>query len=350
MRRWWLSLGIACALVLGASYVMQNPQLIPLGGSEPAQESQGAQIDAPAARPNGVRSPGDIAIEQALHRLKQHRSVYVDIYLEIDLLDRKLNGKGWYREEWMSERKQFEFENMRFDWHVAIQGNGKRRFRDRSYVWEYTLLQRDKRVGQTASAEVKVAQAVAGGEAKASEPQEIERVWTLNRYEMVEIGRALEENGVWPSVDLINSYPELGGFSTVLQQIGRRYRFGEPRATTSSEGEAVWRIDGMVASEGAEEAEDMQGGTLPMPTADEITVFLGQEDLFPRRIDFRQTATTPDGQVLPATLMTMRFLNLQLNYPVNEDEEWSFADIVGPDIKPRDCTEYFIRRCPDLVD
>jgi hypothetical protein len=123
--------------------------------------------------------------------------------------------------------------------------------------------------------------------------------------------------------------PGLGGLSRLLRGLGAAFQFTSAQQGRAGE-LAVWKIEGgwrpehllrllPKQRERIEHQQPVDLSGLPEHLPDRVVVLLGQEDLFPYRIDYCRDAPPKKGRSstpVARTLMTLEFFEAAFNVPI----------------------------------
>ncbi len=154
---------------------------------------------------------------------------------------------------------------------------------------------------------------------------------TLSRVDLARVARALEESGDIESLDKIDRWPGLGGLPKLLRGLHATFDFTPVGETRLAGQLPVWKLRGewkpeKLAGVPPEEEEPVKKGKpgdlgeLPGHLPDHVLLFLGREDAFPYRIEYRRRETDrPQGSELPEgrPIVTMELFEVNLNAPVD---------------------------------
>jgi hypothetical protein len=79
----------------------------------------------------------------------------------------------------------------------------------------------------------------------------------------------------------------MGGLPQLLEMLARQYEFAEPQPATFHQ-TAVWSLKGTISPQAKQRILDAAGERLPQHVPASVVMVLGQDDLFPFRIEFRR--------------------------------------------------------------
>jgi hypothetical protein len=136
--------------------------------------------------------------------------------------------------------------------------------------------------------------------------REIFQQQTLVRIDLDQVNRKLAEAGKWQPGGM-GSLPTLGGLPRLLQAVSSNFHFARAEQTLLRSQVPAWRLEGLWTPAKLErllpeQAKSIQGGktpdlsNLPKQVPDRVVVFLGMDDLFPYRIEYRRQ---PDKKESP---------------------------------------------------
>ena len=168
---------------------------------------------------------------------------------------------------------------------------------------------------------------------------------TLSKIDAMRAITALEgARGKLPR-EAIASSPGLGGLGRLMRALNSRFEFTSVVADQLG-GLPVWKLGGgwkpaQLARLLPNQAEAMRKGrppdltALPAQLPDSVTLFLGQEDCFPFRIDYLRSVPKSS----PRRLMGLEFFELNFNGPIDSGQ---FLFTPGT-LEIMDRTEEFVR-------
>jgi hypothetical protein len=208
-------------------------------------------------------------LEAAVRALESRGSVAAKIHQQVHLFDKELAGRGNYL-----ELRQGPVPLIRLELQIQIgdQVSSLLQVCDGQTFWSYTKLA-DKE--------------------------------TLTRLDAVRATAALRQAAQRPDRNSPAALPGLGGLSKLLRALDASFRF-----TTAEQGRsrqrAVWRLQGgwqpaQLARLLPKQAAAINQGQpadlrrLPQHVPDRVVLFLGLDDLFPYRIEYRRAADKKDG-------------------------------------------------------
>jgi hypothetical protein len=172
----------------------------------------------------------------------------------------------------------------------------------------------------------------------------------LKRVDLLRLHQALEDLGKMPHSNGFAWLQRMGGLPKLLAGLDRAFEFRRVEATQLHHVKS-WRLVGQWRPDflGARQPGNTQAGRLadlnglPPHLPHYVVVFLGQEDGFPYRIEYRrrnQAQTGASGGPEDTTMVSVLFHEVNLNLPVSPD---SFVYNPG-DLEPVDDTKACIQR------
>lgn len=295
-----LTLGLAVALVLLASRT-----LLSQGGNHSTsavvrastQTSAGAvnRPDGKKALPAADGNPQAQAIlEAAIRSLESRQSISAQIRQRADLFGHQLIGSGRYLE---SRRSPIPLIRLELRTQIAQQVTSLVQVCDGRDLWTYRKLIRREMV---------------------------------SRIDAVRATAALQRAASMPGPSTSNILPGLGGLSHLLRGLCIMFQFD--RAEQGRVGDLpVWKIEGVWKSaqlvkllpkqkEAIGQGKPADLSRLPQHVPDRVVLLLGQEDLFPYRMDYCRAAIRKDEQAEPVegrTLMTVEYFEVNFNVPID---------------------------------
>lgn len=207
--------------------------------------------------------PPDL-LHQAIRLVEGRRSISAKVWQRAELFGKQLEGSGIYLEQRSEEGLQLRLE-LKFPLDgepcVLLQVcNGR-------YLWRYEKF---------------------GAAAK------------LERIDTWRVLQALEERGPPSSEASLPPWPGWGGVPRLLRALQCNFDFSPPQAAELPGGfptlrlEGQWKSDRLAALYGGSHVAAGQGragdlGALPPQAPHHVMVYLGRDDLFPYRIEFRRS-------------------------------------------------------------
>ena len=155
---------------------------------------------------------------------------------------------------------------------------------------------------------------------------------TAERIDLEKVARAMEGEGGIPDVGKIGTWPGLGGLSKLLRTLHRRFEFvaAEPTTLPDRERTPVIRLrgDNVALRPPANPPAGSKGTAAGKPGTDKtpahlphyVVLFLGRDDLFPFRIEYRRRDPVPVGRLEGAvdkTIASMDLFEVRPNVPVS---------------------------------
>ncbi len=141
----------------------------------------------------------------------------------------------------------------------------------------------------------------------------------------------------------------IGGLPKLFDALGKSFRFVEARQEKLDGQAAIvlrgeWRLERLIRwlpeqKEAIEAGREVELAKLPASIPDHVLVYLGANDLFPRRIDYRRRDPSSRLLVDAKSLVLLRFSDIVFDAPVDRR---SF--LYDPGLSPvSDETEQYIR-------
>lgn len=242
-----------------------------------------------------VQRGGQDLLEQAVFALESRQSVSAKIRQSVDLFGKKLFGSGVYLEQ-RSDRQTL----LRLEIKIQLGDRSSSLLEvcDGRYLWIYRKLR---------------------GEG------------TLGRIDVLRIVRALEENGQMPGAGGIAGWPGLGGLPKLLRGLDAAFAFDSVEETQLAGQLPVWKLEGSWKQDRLARVLPKQEGTvkedtppdltsLPDHLPDHVVLFLGKDDLFPYRIEYRRRGVKgQDGQDAPEDrpIVVMDLFEVSFNVPIH---------------------------------
>ncbi len=269
---------LVVALMVVQQYRGQFQSSQPISVAQPtAGVAAGANGFGVAAGANGtVQSPppgtpaaADI-FQRAIARLESRQSISARVRQNNEIFGRRPVGSGIYLEQRLPGVTLFRLE-MRLQ--LDDQPSALLQVCDGHYVWNYhQILQQE----------------------------------TLVRIDLDRVNHHLEEAGKWQP-GCMAGLPAIGGLPRLVEALGSSFNFTRADQTLLRGQLSAWRLEGLWTPARLEQllpeqAKSIQGGktpnlsTLPKQAPDHVVVFLGMNDLFPYRIEYRRR---PDKQGSP---------------------------------------------------
>ena len=266
----------------------------PAAGNLPADHPAGPQPAAAAAPRAGGAVQPQAVLEAAVRSLEGRRSVSAKIHQQIQLFDKQLVGRGDYL-----ELRGGPVPLIRLEMQVQIgdQVSSLLQVCDGQTLWSYTKLS-DKE--------------------------------TLTRLDAVRATAALQQAAQRPDRNPAAVLPGLGGLSKMLRALDANFRFTTAERRQFRQA-AVWRLQGgwqpaqlarLLPKQAAAIAQGKPADfrRLPQHLPDHVVLFLGREDLFPYRIEYRRIADKkdgPSGQDEGRLLVSIDLDDVRLNFPID---------------------------------
>jgi hypothetical protein len=269
-------------------------------------------------------------IDRAIFNLESRHSISAEISHEIDLFGQQIRGNGHYYEERSGPRPRIRLELKipfgeklgALDIPAAEQTGSLVRVCDGRYLWTYRRLLDHEKLAQV----------------------------DLDRVE-----KTIEETKKSPNEGGLDGLAGAGGLSRLLRGLDASFRF-EVLGETTLHGTPVvklrgqWRPERLVRLLPAQKAAIEQGravdlDALPAHLPDSVLLFLGTQDLFPHRFEYRRSRPKDaqgagDEDADPdRAIVTMTLLKVSVNLPIDP----ACFDYRPGDIKPIDETEQYLQ-------
>lgn len=252
----------------------------------------------PAVTPAAPAPPVDALFARAIEYLEAYRSVSAKVHARVNIFGREIFGQGVYLEEEPRRARRLRFE---LNINLGNQTSTLLNIADGHYFWSY--------------------QQLVGNE------------HTLTRHDIDRIARAMDQNADNPTLDRDGWWPSMGGLTKLLRRLWATGDFPPP-LPAQLQGMRVWKLQGTwkqsflaaVLPDQRAAAEkgrpfDLTKVPVSVQIPDTIVVYLGQEDLFPYRIEFGRSravksADFPAAQA-PGPLVQIQFLEVSVNVPID---------------------------------
>jgi len=249
---------------------------------------------ADAAFKPGPSSPLNELLQRSILCLEGRRSVATRVRQSVDLLGKQLVGSGQYLELHSEDGVMFRFE-MRLQ--LEGQMNSLLEVSDGRYLWTYRKDCADQ---------------------------------SLTCLDLTRIAQAMEEAGRLRDTGSLEQWPGTGGIARMLAGIDAAFEFhaaeemriGQQVRVVKLEGR--WKGDRLAKILPDQQAAIEQGrgvdlSKLPEHLPDRVVLFLGVEDLFPYRIEYRRRESLPsdNGRPLDRLLVGIDFFEVSFNLPID---------------------------------
>ena len=229
-----------------------------------SQATQPAYPSESVIQPPPPGSPTPVEIfQRAVAVLESRRSISAHVGQTSEIFGRHPAGSGIYLEQRVPGATLFRLE-MRLQ--LDDQPSGLLQVCDGHSVWNYRQIFQEE---------------------------------TLTRIDLDRVNHHLEEAGRWQP-GTMGGLPGIGGLSRLMQAIGSNFNFTRADQTLLRRQQVpTWRLEGLwtparLAQLLPEQAKSIQEGKspslskLPKQVPDRVVVFLGMDDLFPYRIEYRR--------------------------------------------------------------
>ncbi len=270
-------------------------------------------------------SSGNLLMAKAVGILKEHPSISAKIRHKVDLYNHQLLGTGRYLQETKSSN-------------IPSDGPPKVMFR-----LELQLAAGDQTFSFLQIADINYMYIVRNPDV---EKQGIVSV------DMGQLRKALAKAGpVTPRGTMLSNFAP-GGLPALVGSLADNFNFGEPRVGNLGN-LRVWMIEGTWREEQlASFFPDSQLGAkidatrLPAPIPHRVKIVLGQDDLFPYRIEYLRTKTASLAESGSATppdhaMVVMELIEVRIGDYIDPKR---FIYDIGDQGVPRDRTEHYLRR------
>lgn len=253
------------------------------------QSDLAAEPPQPPGAPQSVASlQAQRILERAILNMEGRRSVSAKVRQSIDLFGKQPLGVGVYLEQRSESGLLFRME-MRSQ--AGSEPSILTVVCDGPHLWSYRAFGKE------------------GAEEQ-----------TLERVDVLRVARALEDAGRMPRPGAIGDWPGLGGLDRLLRGLRGAFQFDAVEQIQLRQQMPVWRLSGQWRGVGGEEADTAPAEppdvkSLPTQVPPRVAIYLGQEDLFPYRIEY-----LGDGGSGPARstrpLVTIDFYEVSLNVAI----------------------------------
>ena len=146
---------------------------------------------------------------------------------------------------------------------------------------------------------------------------------SLTRIDLQQVRTAIAEQGDIPSALVFRQLLSLGGLPGLMDQLEVHFRFAEPRPVELY-GISMWLVSGTWSQEPRGQIATGQGDRtdgLPKHVPDEVLVLLGQDDLFPYRIEYRKSETPAiagsSATEAARSIVTMELFEVQIGMEID---------------------------------
>lgn len=263
---------LVCAAVMLMSQVV--------GAQSPAAAPEAASAASAAATPNG-----EALVQQMAAAIAADRSISARIRLHADLFGNQMVGAGVYLQQGLGADRQLRLE---IKIPVGERLATLQQVCDGNFLWQYHDL--------------------------AEKP-------ALTRVDIHRAQQAMERAGGKPLPDLLNGFP-YGGLPQLVDSLRQSFRFSRLQAG-QLDSLAVWVVAGSwrpaalapVSPELAQQAADARPldlKKLPAQMPEEVLLYLGQDDLFPYRIEYRRRSVRPGKAESPVAAEMSPILIVEL--------------------------------------
>ncbi len=286
-----LFLWLLCSSLAAAVAIVQPQGSNGPNGKEPVRNALPAGKPAPVSRAQS-------RLEDAILALESRFSISASIRHEADLFGKRVFGSGIYREQRSGPNPLLRLElKMQLGDRVSTMVQ----VCDGRYLWLYWKLLDEG---------------------------------TLSRIDVVRVGRAIEKSGDVPQPGRIDKWPGIGGLAKLLRSLNAAFSFEslkEGQLQTRAGQVPVWKLRGqwkpekLVAvlpdqKEAIGQGKPPDLNRLPKHLPDHVVIFLGKQDLFPYRIEYRREQPKGAGQPdnpRSRPIVTMQLYEVNLNVPID---------------------------------
>lgn len=274
------------ASVFGEDNTAPLPAHPTTSGKDTHQASYPTRADS-TAEP----SQGQMLVRQAEATLQRHYTVSARVKQTAHLFGHEVIGLGEYSEQRSNQGLRFRLE-LKVRTTNDKQASGLLQICDGRYLWNYRKLR--------------------GAE-------------SLTCVDSALVQQRLEEQGK-QTVQLLDSWPGLGGLPKLMRSFDKAFVFGKPEGVELQDDFPAWKVEGrwrpeMLARAVPEHKEAIEKGRgvaledLPQHLPNCVVLFLGKEDLFPYSIFYYRLngktnevkASPNDPQMVVITMMNVRF-------------------------------------------
>jgi len=237
-------------------------------------------------------------LEQAIFTLESRHSITARITYHADLFGKRLFGSGVY-----FEQRSARIPLLRLELTTQLGQNASTLVKvcDGRFLWMYRKL-------------------LGNG--------------TLSRIDVAQVTKAMDQAGEMEKSEKLLQWPGLGGLPRLLRALDNSFRFTAMEQTQLKTKRGLmpaWMLRGRwkanrLARLLPDQKEAIQQGMpadmskLPRHLPEEVLILLGQEDLFPYRIEYRGNRRKSRSKQTPAggkAILTMQFYEVSLNVPVD---------------------------------
>ncbi|MCE9548409.1 MAG: hypothetical protein K8T25_23285 [Planctomycetia bacterium] len=268
--------------------------------------------EAPArVEPAGAGS-GDVVLASSVDALVRYQSISASVRQQVNLFGQRLFGTGVYVQSGTGPRRRVRLE-------MTIQGKREKysttRVSDGNILW---LLD-------------------------SQGAQQSLRVVDLRRVEDTVAVADPPPPNVWRQAEV-----GWGGLPRLMAAWQENFQFATAQPTNLGD-VPVWvlrgrwqpaRLKALLADSAESTKQARDSGKLPQQVPDEVVVYLGQEDKFPYRFEYRSSRTANGQQTVDSQIIVaMDLFRVQLNLPIDP------AQFARPaDLQQIDDTEAFLKR------
>jgi hypothetical protein len=259
-------------------------------------------------------SQAALLLQNAINALEEHNCISAKVRHEVELFDKHLVGTGIYLEQ---HRGQDRLLRLELRTQLGEQVSSLVQVCDGRYLWKHLNM-----------------------------PDEVR----LTRIDVAQVSRVLCEKGKMPQNAGNDILPSLGGMPKLLISLQSAFDF-----TVAEQGywgkkkQPVWRLQGGWKQEemlrllpnqksAIEKGDPPDLGKLPEYVPQQVVLLLGQDDLFPYRVEYRRGSPEKTGHASePASkaMVTIDLFEVVINVPIDPAQfiynpgETEFTDRTG---------------------
>ncbi len=263
--------------------------------SSPAVDAQPSEGSNPQARPTADNP--EALVQQAVAALAAQQSISARIRLHADLFGNQTVGAGVYLQQGLGAERQLRLE---IKIPVGERLATLQQVCDGNFLWQYHDL--------------------------ADKP-------ALTRVDIHRVQQAIERAGATPAPDLRNGFP-YGGLPQLVDSLRQSFRFTRMQAG-QLDSLNVWIVAGSWRPEAlapispelakqASEGRPLDLKKLPPQMPEEVLLYLGQDDLFPYRIEYRRRPVRQGKQAAEGSdqlpILIVELYEVRMNSPIDPQQ------------------------------
>jgi hypothetical protein len=294
----------------GQSVVVGDNNVSAVGSAEsagpPDTQFQLPEDAATAAQAGNPIDGADLLLKRIVATLYQSQSVAARIRYQVDLFGQHSLGEGLYLQQGTGDQRQF-----RLDLKTNIDQKTLRFVQvcDGKFLWQFE-------------------------DSPDSEKKSPSEKPTVNRLDVRRAQQAVLQTAAQRMTDPASELA-LGGLPKLLAGLQKSFRF-----TRAEAGQldvlpvwivsGVWRPEALVSvskdlAHQAALGEPLNLKKLPAQLPEEVALYVGQDDLFPYRIEYRRRADKKGragdpGQDTMQTILVVEFFDARLNAPIDPQQ------------------------------